>query len=60
MLPDDRFIDVHFADVVKDPVGIVRHVYEKLGETESAIQLWKKAVELEPERANWLPQLKNN
>lgn len=30
-LPNDRFIDVHFADVVRDPVGTVAGVYERLG-----------------------------
>ena len=34
------------------------HVYEKLGETELAIQFWQRAIELEPERANFLPQIK--
>ena len=31
VLPDDRFIDVHFDDVVRDPVGTVGGVYERLG-----------------------------
>lgn len=30
-LPDDRFVDVHFDDVVRDPVGTVGQVYERLG-----------------------------
>lgn len=30
-LPDDRFIDVHFDDVVRDPVGTVGAVYQRLG-----------------------------
>ncbi len=30
-LPDERFIDVHFDDVVRDPVGAVGKVYERLG-----------------------------
>lgn len=29
-LPDERFVDVHFADLVRDPVATVRGVYEKL------------------------------
>jgi hypothetical protein len=31
VLPDERFIDVQFADVVGDPVGAVGQVYEELG-----------------------------
>lgn len=30
-LPDDQFIDVQFADIVRDPVGTVEQVYERLG-----------------------------
>ncbi len=30
-LPDERFIDVHFDDVVRDPVGTVGEVYQRLG-----------------------------
>lgn len=30
-LPDDRFIDVHFADLVRDPVATVGAIYERLG-----------------------------
>jgi hypothetical protein len=31
VLPDDRFIDVQFADIVADPAGTVARVYERLG-----------------------------
>ena len=31
VLPDDRFVDVLFDDVVRDPVGTVRSVYDRLG-----------------------------
>jgi len=31
LLPDDRFIDVQFADLVRDPVGTVAGVYRDLG-----------------------------
>ncbi len=30
-LPDDRFIDVQFADVVRDPTGTIGRIYERLG-----------------------------
>lgn len=30
-LPDDRVVDVHFADTVSDPVGTVRRVYDHFG-----------------------------
>ncbi len=30
-LPDDRVVDVHFADTVGDPVGTVRRIYEHFG-----------------------------
>lgn len=30
-LPDDRFIDVHFDDVVRDPVSSIAEVYAHLG-----------------------------
>ncbi len=30
-LPDERFVDVHFADIVRDPVAAVGRVYEQLG-----------------------------
>jgi hypothetical protein len=30
-LPDDRFIDVHFHDLVRDPAGTVEAVYRRLG-----------------------------
>ncbi|MBW2274785.1 MAG: sulfotransferase [Deltaproteobacteria bacterium] len=30
-LPDERFVDVHFADLVRDPGGTVEGVYAKLG-----------------------------
>ena len=30
-LPDERFIDVQFADIVRDPVGTVESVYRRLG-----------------------------
>jgi hypothetical protein len=29
-LPDERFVYVHFADLVRDPIATVRGVYEKL------------------------------
>jgi len=29
-LPDERFVDVHFAELVADPVGTVREVYRRL------------------------------
>ena len=31
VLPDDRFVDVQFDDVVRDPVGTVGDIYERLG-----------------------------
>ena len=30
-LPNDQFIDVHFQDIVKNPVGTIERVYERLG-----------------------------
>jgi hypothetical protein len=30
-LPDDRFVDLHFSDLVRDPVAAVEGVYRKLG-----------------------------
>jgi hypothetical protein len=30
-LPDDRFIDVHFRDVVRDPADTIGRIYERLG-----------------------------
>ncbi len=30
-LPDEQFIDVQFEDIVRDPVGTVERVYERLG-----------------------------
>jgi hypothetical protein len=30
-LPDDRFVDLLYADLIEDPLGCVRDVYEKLG-----------------------------
>lgn len=30
-LPDDRFVDVHYADLVRDPVATLRHVYRRTG-----------------------------
>ncbi len=29
-LPDERFVDVHFADVVRDPVGTIEGIYRRL------------------------------
>ncbi len=42
-----RFIDVHYADLMKDPVGIVRRVYGFLGipftsDKEKRIERWSK------------------
>ncbi|MGH0038520.1 MAG: sulfotransferase family protein [Myxococcota bacterium] len=31
VLPDDRFVDVHFADLVRDPVATVADVHRRLG-----------------------------
>jgi hypothetical protein len=31
VLPDDRFVDVQFQDLVSDPVGTVESVYRALG-----------------------------
>jgi hypothetical protein len=44
-LPDERFIDVRFADVMRDPAGTVGAVYEQLGweytdETRNAINAY--------------------
>jgi hypothetical protein len=30
-LPNERFVDVHFADIVRDPVAAIGSVYERLG-----------------------------
>ena len=42
---EDKIIDVHYADMVRDPVGTTRALYAKLGdewtpEAEAAIQGW--------------------
>jgi hypothetical protein len=31
VLPDSQFVDVHFDDIVRDPVGTVESVYRQLG-----------------------------
>ena len=31
VLPNERFIDIHFADLVRDPQGTVASVYRRLG-----------------------------
>ena len=30
-LPDDRFVDVHFGDIVRDPEATIEGVYDRLG-----------------------------
>jgi hypothetical protein len=30
-LPADRFVDVRFADLMRDPVGAVRSIYDRVG-----------------------------
>lgn len=30
-LPDDRVVDVHFREFMQDEIGMVRHIYERLG-----------------------------
>lgn len=42
---DDRFIDVHYADMTRDPIGTMRKVYEQLGDdftpaVEAGMQTW--------------------
>ncbi|HEY0960307.1 MAG TPA: sulfotransferase, partial [Novosphingobium sp.] len=42
---EDRIIDVHYADLIEDPVGNTRKLYEQLGdpftsEAEAGIQAW--------------------
>lgn len=42
---EDRIIDVHYADLIEDPVGGTRKLYEQLGdpftpEAEAGIQAW--------------------
>ncbi len=47
-LGDDRFLDVHHRDLVTDPMGTVRRVYEFLGfelrpQVEQVIAAWQEA-----------------
>jgi hypothetical protein len=42
---EDRIVDVHYADLMRDPLGAVRSLYETLGdplspEAEAAMQAW--------------------
>jgi len=30
-LPDDRFVDVHYADLTRDPAGTLRAIYDRVG-----------------------------
>lgn len=47
-LGDDRIVDVHYADVTRDPMGAIRKLYADLGDTltseaEAAMQAWLDA-----------------
>ena len=47
-LGDDRFLDVHHRQMIKDPMGTVRTIYEWLGyeltpDVEQAIAQWQEA-----------------
>jgi hypothetical protein len=47
-LGEDRFIDVHHRDLVADPMGTLRRVYDALGleispEFEAALLVWQEA-----------------
>jgi hypothetical protein len=42
---DDQIIDIHYADLMRDPIGIMRKLYKALGdvltpEAEAAMQTW--------------------
>jgi hypothetical protein len=42
---EDRIIDVHYADLIRDPIGTVKKLYRVLGddfspEAETAMQAW--------------------
>ena len=42
---DPRFVDVHFRELVKDPIATVRAIYERTGrdltpQTEQAMRQW--------------------
>jgi hypothetical protein len=44
-LDHDRIVDVHYADVTRDPIGAIRRLYADLGDTltpeaEAAMQTW--------------------
>jgi hypothetical protein len=44
-LGPDRIIDVHYADMLRDPMGVMRKLYQQLGdeltpEAEAAMQAW--------------------
>jgi hypothetical protein len=45
---EDRFIDVHYADMMRDPIGTMRKVYARLGDeltpqAEAGMQSWVDA-----------------
>ncbi|CAB4640605.1 unannotated protein [freshwater metagenome] len=50
-LGEDRFFDVHHNELVRDPIGVLRKVYDFLrltftDETKAAVEAWQRANRL--------------
>ena len=56
----ERFFDISFSRLVRDPMGVVREVYQFIGkelteETESRMKVWLSQNHPYPQRGPWKP-----